>query len=283
MAIQIITDSASDILPAEAARMGIKVIPVHMEWDGVAYLDGVDMDQQLFYQKLEESDTLPSTSLISPSTFETYFRECVEAGDTVLAIPLSSKLSGTCQSAMIAAEEFPGKVYVVDSLNAAMGMRLLVQMALRYVHHGLAIEEIVRRLEEDRGRIRLLARLETLEYLKKGGRIPPAVALVGGILSIKPVITVTDGAVELLDKARGSKNANNLLRKFMESSGGIDFDRPFCLAYSGLSGLALQQYMDDNFDLWGKQTSQLPIVTIGAVIGTHVGPGAIGMAFFEKK
>lgn len=283
MAIKIITDSASDILQTEAQAMGITVVPLTYRWDGVEYLDSIDMDHKEFFEKLVNSDTLPKTSQVTPAGFEAAIKKVVEAGDEALVITVSSKLSGTYQSAVIAASEFEGKAVAVDSLSGTVGQRVLVQMALNYVAEGLDMNTIVEKLLEDRNHVKILAKVDTLEYLKKGGRVSAAVAFAGGLLSIKPVLTVVDGSIVVIGKARGSKNANNLLRKFVEESNGIDFNQPFYLVYSGASDENLQQYIQDSKDLYEGQTDNLPITTIGTVIGTHVGPGAIGIAFYEKK
>lgn len=283
MAIKLVTDSASDILPREAERMGITIVPMTLLWDGVQYRDSFDMDHKAFFARLEESDTLPTTSQVTPDAFAEVFQNLTANGDTVLLITISSVLSGTYQSAMIAAEGYEGKVYVVDSLSATVGQRLLVLSALQMMKEDLPIETIYKALMESRSQVRILARLDTLEYLKRGGRISAAVAFAGGMLSIKPVITLEDGAIKLVGKARGSKNGNNLLRKLVGECGGVDFNRPYSLVYSGQSGNLLQQYIDDSADLWAQDTNTLPVSTIGAVIGTHVGPGAVGLAFFEKK
>lgn len=282
MAIHIVTDSAADLLPSEARALGIRVIPLRVNFNGTEYADAVELSHTEFFEKLIESDTLPTTSQVSPAAFEEVFRELTSNGDTVIALTLSSRLSGTYQSACIAAEDYAGKVFVVDSLSATVGQRLLLLSCLEYCRKGMRAEEIVDQMNKDRENICILAMLDTLEYLKKGGRISPAVAFAGGVLSIKPVITVKDGEVALIGKARGSKNGNNLLRKLVEEVGGIDFSRPYSLVYSGLSDVLLQKYIADSADLWADHTRELPVATIGAVIGTHVGPGAIGLAFYKK-
>lgn len=282
MSIRIITDSASDITQAEAKTMDLTVIPLKTIFGDTEYLDGVTLDHKTFYRKLIESDILPTTSQISPFNYEDRFREAVEQGDEVLCITLSSKLSGCHQSACIAAEEFPGKVTVVDSLNVAIGERILIQLACRLREEGKSISEISVHLNEQKGKIRLMALLDTLEYLKKGGRVSSAVALAGSLLAIKPVIAVQEGEVAILGKARGSKNGNNLLRNLVEQSGGIHFDLPFALAYTGLEDTLLQTYITDSAGLYEGKTDTLPVYPIGSTIGTHVGPGAIAVAFFAE-
>ena len=154
--------------------------------------------------------------------------------------------------------------------------------SVREVEAGLSAAEIKAQLDEEKRHIRVLALLDTLEYLKKGGRISSAVALAGNILSIKPVIAVENGEVSLVGKARGSKKGNNLLRELVENCGGINFKKPYALAYSGLSDLLLKKYIEDSAELWKENTAELPITTVGCTIGTHVGPGAIAVAFFEN-
>lgn len=281
MPIRIITDSASDLLPPYPSCL--TVLPLTVSFGEEQFLDGVDLSHRQFYEKLIECDELPVTSQINPEQFETAFRTAVEAGEDVVCVTLSSKLSGTCQSARIAAGEFPGKVWVVDSLNAALGEGILVRRAVQLAGQGLDAAALSSQLDEEKKDICLVALLDTLEYLKRGGRLSSTAAFVGGLLSIKPVIAVRDGEVALLGKARGSKNGNNLLMEEIGKTSGIDFDRPYLLAYSGLSDDLLQKYIADSRSLWEGRTAELPITTIGGTIGTHVGPGAVGVTFFQKK
>lgn len=281
MPVRIIADSASDYLPPYPANL--TVLPLAISFGDEQFLDGADLSHRQFFEKLVECDELPVTSQINPNQFEAAFRAAVEAGEDVVCVALSSKLSGTCQSARIAAQEFPGKVWVVDSLSAALGEGILVRRAVQLAGQGLDAAALAARLEEEKKDICLVALLDTLEYLRRGGRLSSAAAFVGGLLSIKPVIAVRDGEVVLLGKARGSKNGNNLLMEEIGKTSGIDFDRPYLLAYSGLSDVLLQKYIADSRSLWEGRTKELPVTTIGGAIGTHVGPGAVGVAFFRKK
>ena len=280
MKTRIITDSAADL--SQPCRPEVTVLPMTLAFGEEQFLDGVDLTHRQFYEKLIEGDVLPTTSQINPAQFEEAFRQSVEAGEDVVAVLLSARLSGTCQSARIAAEAFPGRVFVVDSENAAIGEQVLVRRALTLMDQGLDAAAIAGQLERERGDIRLVALLDTLEYLKRGGRISPSVALVGGLLSVKPVIAVEHGEVVMLGKARGSKNGNNLLVQEIRKTGGVDFDRPYLLGYTGLEDSLLQKYIADSAALWEDHTAALPISTIGGTIGTHVGPGAIAVAFFRK-
>lgn len=280
MPIRIITDSASDI--TANTRPELTVLPMIVSFGEEEFRDGVDLTHRQFFERLIESHTLPVTSQITPARFDEAFGAAADAGETVVAVTLSSKLSGTWQSAALAAESFPGKVYVVDSRNAAIGEMILVERALELADQGLSAQEIAGMLEKEREDIRLVALLDTLEYLKRGGRISPSVALVGGLLSIKPVVAVVDGEVALLGKARGSRNGNNLLIQEIEKTAGIDFSRPYRLGYTGLDDSLLQKYIEDSSALWQAHAESLPVSTIGGTIGTHVGPGAIAVAFFCK-
>lgn len=283
MAIQFIIDSASDILPDEAKELGLIHLPLKVLIGEEEFRDSVDLSHEEFYEKLIESDTLPKTSQLPPIAFEEAYKSIVDAGDTAVVITLSGKLSGTYQSAMIAASDFEEKVFVVDSENVCIGERILILRGLELRKEGLSAAEIAAKLDEEKHQIRLLALLDTLEYLKKGGRISTATAFAGSLLSIKPVIAVEDGQVVLTGKARGSKQGNNLLRQLIARSGGINFDKPYYLAYSGMSDAVLKKYIADSTELWSGYANELPISTVGCAIGTHVGPGAIAVAFFENE
>ena len=281
MKIRVITDSAADL--PQPCRPEITVLPMAVTFGEEQFLDGVDLAHRQFYEKLIEGDALPTTSQINPAQFEEAFRRAVDDGEDVVAVVLSSKLSGTCQSARIAAEEFPGRVFVVDSENATIGQQILVRRALDLLDQGLDAAAIAGELEREKKDIRLVALLDTLEYLKRGGRISPSVALVGGLLSVKPVIAVEHGEVVMLGKARGSKNGSNLLVQEIRKTNGVDFDRPYLLGYTGLEDSLLQKYIADSAALWAEHTNALPIGTIGGTIGTHVGPGAVAVAFFQRS
>ena len=278
--IRIITDSASDIVGNE--REDLMILPITITFGEEQFQDGVNLTHQMFYEKLIESDELPVTSQVAPFDFEEAYREVKERGDRAIVITLSSKLSGTWQSANIAAEEYGDVVRVVDSENASIGQHALVEYALRLKERGLSFGEIVERLEVDKSRIRLVALLDTLEYLKKGGRISKAAAMAGSLLSIKPVIAIQRGEVAILGKARGSRQGNNLLAEQIHLTGGIDFEKPFVLGYTGLSDRMLQKYIADHESFWKSSVDALETSSVGGTIGTHVGPGAIAVAFFAK-
>lgn len=278
MKIHIITDSAADM----PSREGITVLPMTITFGDTQYLDGVTMTHREFYEKLVESDTLPTTSQLTPYAFQEAIEKLLPENDAIVIITLSSKLSGTFNSANVAAADYPGKVFVIDSLNVAMASQALVEYAAELAATDITAEELVEKVTEARGHLRIVALLDTLEYLQKGGRISKAAAFAGGLLSIKPVVGVEDGVVVMLGKARGSKQANNILNQQVAAYGSIDFDMPLCLGYTGFTDALLQKYIADSTSLWEGHIDSLPICTIGATIGTHVGPGAIALAWFSK-
>ena len=279
--IRIITDSGSDL--RDCTRPDVTVLPMTISFGQDSYRDGVDLQPSEFYEKLIESDKLPTTSLISPAVFEEAFRAAAEADEKVLVITLSSKLSGTYQSAVIAAADYADRVWVVDSCNVTLGEQILVRYAMELVDRGMTPVDIAQALEAAKGKIHIVGLLDTLEYLRKGGRIPKAAAMLGDMLAIKPVVTVSGGEVVLLGKARGSRNGNNYLIKEIEKANGIDFSMPFGLGYTGMNDATLQKYIQDSKAIWASFTDALPICPVGATIGTHVGPNAIVVAFFDRN
>lgn len=281
MNVKIIVDSTADMRPEVAAKVGI--VPLSVYFGDREFVSGVDINPKQFYEMLVESDTLPTTSQPAPYLFEEAFEKAVSEGCEVVCLTCAGKLSGTNQSANIAAAEFEGKVHVVDSCTIAIGLGILAEYALELAAQGLSAEEIVWKLLRKREKIKVLALVDTLEYLKKGGRISSAVALAGGLLNIKPVISVNGGEIKLLGKARGSRQGNNLLVQEIQKAGGVDFAMPVMLGYTGLSDALLQKYIQDSVDLWKDNVENLPVSIVGSVVGTHVGPGAVAVAFFAAE
>lgn len=277
--IRILTDSGSDICAPFPENL--TVIPLTIHFGPEEYRDGETIDHKTFYEKLTSGSALPTTSLIPPGEFEQAYKKAQDAGETVIAIVLSSKLSGTYQSAALAAEGFD-HVYVVDSLNATLGEQILVKYALQLVERGMSAADIAAELERAKSHVNLMGLPDTLEYLHRGGRVSKTVAVLGGALNIKPVLRLVDGVVVMIGKARGSKNGNNYLIQEVNKS-GVDFSKPLCLGYTGLSDELLQRYIADSRQLWEGKVDALPISTVGATIGTHVGPGAIVVAFFDNQ
>ena len=279
MKTRIIVDSTADLMPEYKGR--VCVVPLTVHFGEEEYIDGVTIDHKTFYEKLIESDVLPTTSQATPDAFMKEFEKAKTAGEAAVVITLASKFSGTYQSAMIAAADYEN-IYVVDSASAAMGSGILVELAFRLLDEGKSAEEIAAILEEEKKKIVIVALVDTLEYLKKGGRISKTVAFAGTVLNIKPVLSVVDGEINMLGKARGSKMGNNLLVQEIDKAGGIDFSKPVLLGYSGISDALLQKYIEDSRYIWEGKLPEIRYTTVGSVIGTHAGPGAVVVAFFKK-
>ena len=277
MSVRIITDSTVDVSPASSAKL--TRVPLTIFFGTEEYIDGVTISHHEFYEKLVASNVLPTTSQPTPAAWEAAFEEATAAGDSVVVLTISSKLSGTYQSACIAAADFDN-VYVVDTLHAAAGAGCLAEYALQLVDQGMAAKDIAETLTRERENLRLFAVLDTLEYLKKGGRISGTVAFVGGMLSIKPVIGISDGVVGVVAKARGAKQGIATLISEVEKAGGIDMDRPFLLGYTGNDPAPVQEFAAKANHLWNNQEIAMP--QLCSVVGTHVGPGAVAVAFFAK-
>lgn len=279
--IRILTDSTSDLSPARAAELGVEILPLTVLFGEEAFQDGVEITKEEFYARLEQVDTLPTTAQIPPETFIQTFERLTENGDQVLAILISSAMSGTYQSAMIArgiVDE--SNIAVVDAQTVTFGMGLLVEAACLLRDKGFSLSELKGQVEELAGRVRLLAVVDTLKYLKMGGRISGATAVVGGLLGISPIITIEDGLVISVGKCRGRKAGFQFIRKWMEEKEPIDTTLPVAFGHSNAP-----QAMADCMAYFAAETQGMTVLPsdIGAVVGTHSGPGATGIAYFVRK
>lgn len=277
MAVKIVVDSASDISEKEAKERGLVMVPMLITFGDEEYYDGIDLLPNQFYEKLATSKNLPQTSLVNEFRWSEVFEEHTKNGDELVVITISSKLSGTYNAAVDASKKFEN-VYVVDSLNACAGERLVCEYAMQLASTGLSAKEIATMLDATKTKIKLYAMIGTLEYLKKGGRVSSAVAFAGTLLSLKPVISVDGGEVKVIGKAMGAKNAKSMVNKFAAETAGVDIDKPFTILYSGNDMSIAERYAAEQTIL-GENPNISPI---GSTIGTHIGPGAVGLAFFEK-
>ena len=282
MSVRIIIDSTSELNKEQADALGLDFLPLKTIFGEEEYLDGINLSHRQFYEKLIEGDCLPTTSQISPHDFEQIYEDVKKKGDSAVVITLSSKLSGTFPSANIALDDYEDCITIVVSENVCLGEQIHVMYACHLRDEGASAAEIANALNQRKKDVRVLALLDTLEYLKRGGRISKTAALAGNLLSIKPVIAIVDGEVAVLGKARGSKNGCNMLREEISKCNGIDFSMPLCLGFTGLDDTLLQKYIKDNADLWESHIEKLPISSIGSTIGTHTGPGGICVSFFSK-
>ena len=279
MSIHIITDSAADLTEENKRRL-YAVVPLSVSFGEEVFADGVTLSKDKFYERLEKSKELPKTSQPSPEAFEKVFRKLQEKGDSAVVITISSGLSGTYQSACLAAQKYPN-VRVVDSQSISIGTGVLAEYACSCAEKGMELDELARHLTVKREEIGLIAMVDTLKYLRKGGRISGAAAVAGEVLNIKPVITIKDGKVAILGKARGSRKANNFLIEQIRRN-GVNYSMPILLGFRRQSDELLQNYVRDSSCLWQGHVDHLDSVKLCSVIGTHAGPGAVAVAYFCK-
>ncbi len=274
--IRIVIDSCADL--KEELRAKMSVVPMTIMFGDEEYIDGETMTRRSFYEHLAVCKDLPSTSQPSPDAFARVFEEAIAAGEQVVALTVASKLSGTFQSANIAAMDYPGDVFVVDTETAAIGEGVLAEYALQLVEQGLCAADVAAALNREKHRVVVLAALDTLEYLQRGGRISKTAAFAGGLLNIKPVIALRGGEIAVAGKARGAKQGHIMLNKTVEETGGMDLTMPVILGYTGLEDTLLQAYTAGSTCLPADAFR----TNISGTIGTHVGPGAYAVAYFRK-
>ena len=261
---------------------GVTVVPMTVTFmDGSSQEDDGTMTKDEFFVRLAEDSKLPRTSQPSPASFMQVYEDAAAAGDEVLVITIGQKLSGTYQCAHLAAADVGLQVHIVDSEAASQAEALLVREAVRLRdEEGLTAEEIAAVLEQFKKRVRIVAVVDSLKHLQKGGRLPAAVAIVGGALGIKPVLALKDGEIKLVDKGRGRPGALVAMFKQLDALGGIDPRYGYTLLYSDNKQLIapVHHYMHQNLQLTGGRVAQL-----GPTIGTHVGPGVVGVVFVAKE
>lgn len=271
-------DSTVDL--PERCRAQVRAVPLTVHFGDEELIDGVTIDRRRFYERLIESDVLPTTSQATPAAFVKEFEAVRQAGESAVVITISAELSGTYQSACIAAADYED-IYVVDSRSAAIGSGILAELALEWAADGMAAAELAGLLTKKRT-------TSAARPARYAGVSPPRRAHLahggarGRLLGIKPVVTLENGAVTMIGKARGSKQGNNLLVQKVRESGGIDFSLPILLGYTGLSDALLQKYVADSAALWRDHCGSLEQTLLCSVIGTHTGPGVVAVAFFKN-
>ncbi len=285
MSVKIIVDSASDIKVSFAKANNIGFAPLKTNLAGKEYRDGIDIVPDVFYDRLAANKELAHTSQVNLGEFSELFEKEINAGNDIVVITISSGLSGTYQSACIAASNYPNKVFVVDSLSATAGEQVLIERAISLRDTGKSAAEIFAELDALRKKIRLLVRVDTLEYLKRGGRISKTSAALGGILGIRPILTLNgEGKLETVGKPRGIVASHKMMNDSIEACGGIDFSMPVVITYAGnISDGTVQRYLEDSKDIYRGHEENLTIGQLGCVIGTHTGPGAIVVSFVPAE
>ena len=278
MTVRIVTDSACDISLDEAAQLNVKIVPLSIRFGEEEFTDLADITVTEFYEKMEASDLLPATAAPSPGAFETAFRKCHEEGASgVVCINLSIALSATGQAAQLAAEGVEDLIEVacVDSMSITAGLGTIIRKAAEAANNGASVEEIVALVEDLRSRTRIIATLDTLENLKKGGRIGGAAAMLGSLVQIKPCLDLSSGEVVEAGRQRTRKKACQWLRDELSKAGDVE-------AVTIIHGDApdVQEFHASLADI--VPIDQIRIGQLGAVIGTHGGPRVLGLTFLVK-
>ncbi|MBN1934758.1 MAG: DegV family protein [Anaerolineae bacterium] len=276
--IAVVTDSSAHIPSIALEGLDVSVIPLWLFWDGDRFRDGVDMDPPTFYRRLKESKTLPVSSQPSVGEFEIFFRQLGAEDKAIVSVLASSKISGTVSSAQAAQEHLPDlTIRVVDSLSSSMGQGFVVLAAARAAAAGQSLDQVVAAAEEMRAKVHFLFVVDTLEYLRRGGRIGRIKWLMGTVLQIKPILHFLDGQITPLSQARTKHKAiAQILETIHERLGGskmaevavADVDCP-------LTGDQVAELVRDQFG-----PAQIHRAEVSPVVGTHVGPGTIGIAFY---
>lgn len=276
MVVRIVTDSTADIPLAQAEALNITIVPLTVFFGDDAYLDNIELDNAAFYKKLQESKDLPRTSQPSPAAFEEAFTRLINEGaDAIISVHLSSKLSGTYQSACTARDALPENlkqipIEIIDSQSISVGMSYPVMEAAKKAQSGAGLAEIKTHLLDQLARTRILAVLDTLEFVKRGGRIGGARALLGNMLSFKPIISLKDGEVIPLEQPRTRNKAYVRIAQLVSEMGPIEY-------------IAIAEASDDVGEqlaqaLKATYSGEIPIYKLGGVLGTHTGPGTAAVS-----
>ena len=277
--IRIVADSSCAITREEAQKLNIEIIPLPIEIDNQNYLDGINLTTEEFYKKLTECKNLPTTSQPSPLEFIERFEQAKQSGDSILVITLSSKISGTYENACLYKKEIEySEIEIVDSLTTIGAMKMIVQEAIKQRDKGLNVHELADYLNKFKLRTKIWGAIDTLEYLYKGGRLSGATKIIGTMLNIKPIISVIDGYVKMVDKKMGIKNALDCIFN-LSINGNIDKSYPVCVQYSYNKerALKLEQMLHD------AGITDTYIEEISCVVGTHIGPNGSAIVYIEKE
>ncbi len=279
--VRIFTDSTCDLPMQRREELGIVVVPLTIHFTDKTYTEGVDLTSVEFFNQLKETKEIPKTAQPSPALFADAFRKSLDAGEDIVGMFISPKLSGTMQSAMIAREEFEQKdrIHLIDSENVTVGLGLLVEIAVAMAQEGKTAEEITEKIEELKKKLRVYVAVDTLEYLKKGGRISSTAAVFGTMLNIHPLLKVEEGVVSAIGKARGKKALTEGLRD-LAAQDDIDYSYPMIFAHGDAEDTCAK-CMACCGEMTAK-ASQVMEGEIGAVVGTHTGPGTMVLAYIRK-
>jgi len=279
--IQIITDSMTDVPQDIKDKYQIKVVALKVNFGEKEYRDGVDLTYAEFYKKLSEAKELPKTSQITPPEFVEVFKQGLAEGKEILCINGSSRASGTHQSAVIAKNELgDDKIEVFDTMSVCFGGGMFVYEAAKMADAGATMQEILKHLNSLKPKADAVFTVDTLEYLKKGGRLKPMKAMIANILSIRPILTITDGLVETIGKVRGSKKVSNRVMELVKQRGGDFSDKSIALAISAPTPERIEILKQEAKAEFNPK--EIIVSEIGCTVGTHIGPGAWGFFYYKQ-
>ena len=280
MAVQLIIDAGCDLNAEQANTLGVTLIPMKIRFGNEEFRAGLDLSHEEFYNKLATASELPTTSQPTPFDYECIYQKVKDAGDEAVVLCISSALSGTYQSATIAADGFEDCIHVVDTRAVSVAQKILLDYAISLKTHGASAKEIAAEIERKKADVCAFGAVDTLEYLIKGGRLSKAAGTVGSVLGIRPVLCLSDGALAVTGKARGTKAAITMTHNLVAQI-GIDFSMPIGVGYTGNDPHVLDAYMDAANSVWNGH--HVPVSNVGSTVGTHTGPGLFIAAFFRKS
>lgn len=280
MAVRFIIDAGSDLTQEQAQAQDVLLIPMTVRFADEEYLSGLNITNEEFYNKLTTAKELPTTSQPTPFAFEQVYQQIRDAGDQAVVLCISSVLSGTYQSATIAAAEYSDCIYVVDTKAVSVAQRILLDYAIRLKNQGASAQEIAAELERRKEDVCAYGAVDTLEYLIKGGRLSKAAGAVGSMLGIRPVLCLSNGALAVAGKARGAKAAISMTHQ-LTGDIGVDHAMPVAIGYTGNDPAVVEPYLEASNSVWDGQA--IPVYNVGSTVGTHTGPGLFIVSFFKKS
>lgn len=280
MAVKLIIDAGCDLSQKQAEALGVILIPMTIRFGNEEYRSGIDLSHEEFYHKLAESTDLPTTSQPAPFVYEEIYRKIKDRDEEAVVLCVSSALSGTYQSAVIASDGYEDCIYVVDTRAVSLAQKILLDYAIALKKHGASAKEIANAIEAKKEHVCAYGAVETLEYLIKGGRLSKAAGAVGSVLGIRPILYLQDGELAVAGKARGAKGAITMTHDLI-SKVGIDYSMPFSIGYTGTDRHMVDAFLESPNSPWKEQ--EIPVLNVGSTVGTHTGPGLFIAAFFKKS
>ena len=280
MAVKLIIDAGCDLSQKQAEALGVVLVPMTIRFGNEEYRSGIDLSHEEFYKKLAASADLPTTSQPAPFVYEEIYRKIKHHGDEAVVLCVSSALSGTYQSAVIASDGYEDCIYVVDTRAVSLAQKILLDYAIALKTHGVSAKEIADAVEKKKDDVCAYGAVETLEYLIKGGRLSKAAGAVGSVLGIRPILCLQGGELAVAGKARGTKGAITMTHDLV-SKVGIDFSMPFSIGYTGTDRRVVDAFLESPNSPWKEQ--ETPVFNVGSTVGTHTGPGLFIASFFKKS